>query len=368
MKKIIWIPIVLIIIGALVALAGFSAGGLKGFWVDRSGVHLENTERGKLVKVDESYDGFKDVELKADFFNQITFKEGDGYRVRGQNYERYGGLTVRLDGDKLVIDAQNKRNNKGWGVNIGVGELFDWNLEDSWLEITYPKGADFGSVTTDIDAGRLNINGFTCDKLDIDDAFGEVEITSVACGTLNVKANSGDVRFAGINVSGDATINNDFGNVSFSDFKADSLVASLNAGNADFKGISAGKIEITNDYGKIDIGDIVAEDLTLILNAGDLSADHIKTADLYVNSDFGTVRIDRLELSGQSEINQSSGDVRVGLDISEDDLSYELYTDAGSISVDGKKSGGSLVSRNAGSSVSLVVNSNFGDVTLKFLK
>ena len=369
MRKATWIPLIIIIIGLCLALAGFAiggvkvaTGGLKGFWADRDGIH-SGSDRGRLVKVDESYKGFKDIELNADFFDQVTFKEGDGYAVQGQNYERYGGLKVRLDGDKLTIDSKRE----GRWINIGI-DFLNWDEKDCWLEITYPKGAKFGSVRADMDAGRLNVSGFTCDDLYIDNDFGKVEVSAISCEFLTLIANSGDVRLSDIDVKKDATIDNDFGNVSLTEFDADVLRTKLNAGNANIKGVSADTIDIKNDFGRIDIDDVTADMLTLKLNSGDLSADSIKTKDLFIDSDFGLIRIDLLDLSGNGEIEQDSGDVRVGMNMDEDDLSYEIYTDAGSISVDGKKFTGSVVNHSAGKDASLIINSNFGKVTLKFLK
>ena len=363
MKKRTLVPLIIIIIGLCLALAGFAVGGLsetRGLWFDREGFHLSNQERGSLVKVNESYDGFKDIEISAAFLDYITLKEGKTYTVRGQNYTRYGGMNVSLVGDRLVVDAQ--RHIK-W-FNFGVGYL---DRNDCWLEITYPEGTKFENVNMDVGAGRIAADNFDCDDLYINNDFGKVEVQDISCITLNIIANSGDVRLKDIDAKGSATIDNDFGNVVLAGVRADDLSVDLNAGNADIGGIRAVTVSIKNDFGRIDLDNVVADSLDLKLNSGDLSAGNVETGDLFIDSDFGLVRIDSLVLGGAGEIEQNSGDVRIGVNMNEDDLSYEIDVDAGSITIDGRKTGNSAYNRGVAGGSNLLINSDFGNVSLKFL-
>ena len=399
MKKITIVALIIIAVGVCLALAGFAAGGWKGYWTiapaapaapsapnvaeppeppeprgflrgimggwfDRGGIRFSGSDRGALVKVDENYDGFTDIVLDADFFTSITYKEGDGYAVRGQNYERYGGLNVRVDSGTLHIDAKRDRK---W-LNFGIDEWFKWNEKECWLEITYPKGAKFGAVNANVSAGHVIAGGFDCEELYIDNSFGKIEVSAVSCGTMLINSASGDTRISGVDVRGKASVDNDFGNVNMKDVGANDLIVDLNAGNASISGVTAATFRVSNDFGKITLENIEADTLTLRNNSGDLSAERVKTKDLFVDSDFGLVRIDRLEFSGVSEIEQNSGDVRVSLDMSEDDLSYELSASAGSVNVDGERYGNSTRSRNAGAEASLRISADFGAITLKFLK
>jgi len=299
-------------------------GGMKGFWFDRGGL-FGNRNPGALIEVNESYDGFTDVVLSADYLGSITFREGDGYAVRGRNYERLGGLDVNLESGRLYVDATRDER---W-LRYGISDFRGWNDRDSWIEITYPKGAKLGLVSANISAGQVSAGGIECDELDFDNDFGDVGLRDVAAGKLNL---------------------------------------SLNAGNARIDNATADTIVISNDFGRIDLKNITADSLDLKLSSGDLYANSVNTRDLFAKNDFGVIKLESLTLSGRAEIGQNAGDVFLSMDMNEADLSYELSTTAGSVSIDGKSSGASVYSRNASAGSNLSVSSDFGNITLKFLQ
>jgi len=335
-------------------------------WVDRGGVHFSPADRGRLVQVDESYEGLQidDIIIDVDFIDRITLKEGDGFTVRGRNYERNGGLDVRLDSDKLRVDATQDRR---W-LGFGVGDLFGRDERNSWLEITYPAGSKFGLVSADIGAGRLIAGSFDCEELHIDNSFGKIEISSVSCGSMKVNSASGDTSLTGVSVSGNAAVNNDFGSVKLNNVTAGGLTVGLSSGNVGVDGVTADTLEISNAFGRIDLKNIEVDSLELSLSSGDLVANSIKTLDLMVESHFGSVRFDRLDLGRFGQVDQRSGNVTLNLDKNEDDVSYELAATAGNVSVNENRKGNSASGRSAGAETSLRVNSDFGNITLVFLK
>ncbi|MDR3364103.1 MAG: DUF4097 domain-containing protein, partial [Clostridiales Family XIII bacterium] len=187
MKKSILIPLIILIVGIGLALAGFGAGGLNSIWFDRGGAHLE--ERGELVRVDETYPKFANIEIDADYLHSIVIKEGAVFGLKGANYERYGGIDANLDGDTLVISATRK-NKGGWLMDFGIG---DFRNNDSFLEITCPKGAKLGTVSANLGAGDTLVSGLNCGDLTIDNAFGSVDASRVTCENLAITADAGKV-------------------------------------------------------------------------------------------------------------------------------------------------------------------------------
>jgi hypothetical protein len=365
MKKIIWIPIIIIALGVIMAWVGCAAGGVRGYWIDRGGVHMSSAERSKLVEVDESFSGFTDIDVNADFFDSIVLKKGDGYTAKGQNYERYGGLDVKLDGSTLVVEA---RQQKIWNINFGIDELFNGLSKNTWIEITYPAGTKLGSVNVNASSANIDVSGLDCKDLSMNDSFGNVGVSAINCDSLRLDADSGRVSVKGAVVSGNAVITDSFGDVELTDIQAGNLSAELNSGKVVIENASAGSFTVQNDFGKAEINEAEADSMTLTLSSGELTADNIKTGDLTVNSSFGNIAFDRLVFSRQCKIDNSSGDVSLGLLMSEDDLSYELHVDAGTVKVGDKKSEGSVSSRNAGATASLNVDADFGNVKLRFLR
>ena len=364
MKKRTWIPLIIIVVGVCLALAGFAGGGMQKAWIDRSGFHLGGSELGNMVTVNEKYNNIRGIDLNVDYLARITFKEGNGFSVQGQNYERFGGLNVRADGGKLYVEAKRT----GRWLNFGLDDFRQWNTDNTWIEITYPKGAELNVVTAIIGAGRVYASDLNCDELYLDNSFGKIDVTAVNCDRLTIKSSSGDTQVSDINVKGSATISNDFGKLELSNATADNLSVKLSAGDARARNVRANTLKMTNDFGKITLDGATTNDLTLRLSSGDLSAGDIKTGILFVESSFGRVGIENLELSGRGEIEQSSGDTQVSLNMSENDLSYDLNASAGSVKVGGNSYGGSVVNRVTGVDASLRINSDLGGISLKFMR
>ena len=327
MKKRTWIPLLIIVIGVCLALAGFAGGGingLKGLWFDRGGFHVSNTDRGNLVKVDEKYDGCTSIELNVDFIDKITLREGDEFRVSGQNYERFGGMKVEKNGSTLIVNSKRE----GRWLNLDPGDWHRaWNSNDCWIEITYPAGSKLDDVTANISAGRIGV-------------------FAIDCGTLK--------------------IHNDFGDVEVNVANAEDIIFNLSAGDAKVRSALAKKIDITNDFGKVTLEGATADNLRLTVSSGDVSANNINAGDLSVKNDFGSVKFDGLVFSGRGDIQMSAGDVNVGLNMSENDIDYDLNTELGRVTVDGR-SGGSMSHSGGTSGASLRINSDFGAITLRFM-
>ena len=371
MKKSTLITLILLVVGICLALAGFAAGGTKGFWIGNDGFHLSSADNGKIVTVDETYDSFKNIDADASFMDNITIKEGDSYRIQGQNYERFGGIRVQLEGDTLVVKAGKRADDReGWIINFGIDEWFGGGKkyqENCWIEITYPGGADLGTVNTTIDAGSTIVNGLSCETLKVKDDFGKVDITAVSCSDMDIRANAGDINVSDITASGSVTVTDDFGKVDITSVSCGDMDVKANAGDVKVSTVDAsGEVIVNNDFGKVTIDKTVANKMSLSLSAGDLRASDVESGDMDVKSDFGLVSINGLKFSGLCEIQNDSGDVDIELLMSEDDVSYELTAEAGNVSVNGRKSGSTTTNRASSSGNNLKIDVDLGVVKVEF--
>ena len=365
MKKGIVIALIVLIIGICLALVGFSAGGAKGFWIDRSGFHLSNAELGKLVKVDETFNSFKNIDVSADFLDKITIKEGTEFRVQGSNYERFGGITAELEGNTLVVKAV--RENR-WMFNFGIDDLANWDKkhDECQVEITYPKGTQFDSVGVVTSAGIVNVRSLASDTLRLENDFGDMDVSGVRCSNMDINLNAGDIKISNIEASGDIKVISDFGRVVIDNASAKNMGLNLNSGDMQAKGIRTGDISIVSNFGKVSIDDATADSMTLRLTSGDMQAKNITTGSLSAQSDFGKIDISGLKFTGLCEIFSTSGDVILALLMNEDEVGYELLTDAGDVKIDGRSIKGSVVNRLAGAGAELRVEVDFGSIRVNF--
>jgi DUF4097 and DUF4098 domain-containing protein YvlB len=312
--------------------------------------------------VDESYSSFKNIEIKADFLERVVLKEGDGFAVRGQNYERYGGLDVGLKSDTLVVNA---KADSIWNFNIGIDNFL--YTDDSWLEITYPAGTKFVLVKTDLSTGNINLNTIECGELNIKNSFGRITIASVKTDKLNIHASSGDIELNGANVSGNLDISNSFGDVKIENIKAGSLDVRLDSGRLKAAEINADTVALKNSFGEIDLNGVETGKFTITQSSGDINADKVSVREIAVNSSFGKVSIDRLTFAELCKVENSSGDIQLSLLMNRDEVSYELNTSAGSVTVDRSNSSGSVSSNVPGAAATLKASASFGDIRVEFL-
>jgi len=364
MKKLIWIPLIILIIGVCIALAGFAKGGLtSGFYIDRGGIHVHNNDPGKLIKVDESYQSFESIEVRADFIERIDIKEGNAFTVRGQNYERYGGLEVSLEGGTLKVNAES---DKKWTIDFGLDELF--GKHDTWIEITCPAGTKLDLINVKLSAGGFYANDTDCTELLVNNSFGDIRISQIQSDKLTINASSGNIDLTSAAVKGPLKIDNHFGDVEIIDIKAGSLTIELDSGKLKSTNVKADNVNLTNDFGTIEINGMETSDLDTKLNSGNLKGSDVIADNIKVKSDFGDIVLDNTVFTKLCQVENSSGDVRLGLLMNRNDVSYELKTDAGSVTVDGSKSSGSVESRAAGASATLRVKANFGSIKVEFME
>ena len=307
MRKIFLVPLILIIIGLCIGLAGWAlAGGAAGFWIDRHGVHSSGIAKGKLVSIDETFTSYRSIDVRAGYFDRIVLTEGDAYAVRGATYERYGKTDIRIDGDTLKIDS---KHNKRWPfVNFGFDDF--WNNKDVYLEIIYPKGVTLDSVYVSLAAGKIDAGNIDAAQLNIHNSAGNVEISNV---------------------------------------RADVFTATLSAGD-------------------MHVRDIKTKNFSASLTAGDIRVDNVDADNVTVKNSFGKIRLDRLVFTSDCDISSSAGDVDIRLDMSEDDISYDLSVSAGNVMVNGRDySSGVLGSARGGTGEArLSISNSVGDIRVDF--
>jgi DUF4097 and DUF4098 domain-containing protein YvlB len=377
MKKRTWIPLLLIGVGIGVAFLGFAQGGLRGAWADGSGWHLAGAELGELVTVEESYDDdeVKSIDVNVGYIGNITLKEGNEFSVRGENYERYGGLEVRMGKDgTLSVYTKDQERGKWFNLSFGFfefGALGDG--EDTFVEITWPKGAKLNTVNADISASDIRITGLDCDELTAANNFGRVDAEDVNCTALDIKADAGDVRLADADVEGAALIDNNFGDVSLSAVRADNISATLDAGDMEVDDVVSRTMEVKNHFGKINLDGTETDTLVLNLDSGDLTGLDVKTGSMDAGNNFGQILFERFAFTGLCEIENDAGNVGLSLSMKEDSFSYELDTDSGFVRIGNRSSGsansgGAESLRAQGSSARLKVDANFGNIEVSFGK
>jgi hypothetical protein len=275
MKKSIWIPLVIIIVGVCLAGAGFAIGGLKALQpvrIDKDGVHRAGAD--KLITIDEAYTAsqVKSLVIDADYMDHVIVKEGEAgskITVKGANYSSNGGLVSALSDGSLSVVTSDPNHRSGWIINLGISSVPD--NKNCYLEITVPKGAEFDVLSAKIDAANIDLSGLAADTVMIDNDYGNIGINNVTAQDLTIRA--------------------DAGNITGTDVRANEISVDNNYGDIEFKRLTlAGLCTVESDAGDVSISLTNAEaevGYELTVNAGTITAGEDKregAGDISLNS------------------------------------------------------------------------------------
>jgi hypothetical protein len=195
---------ILFFLGVILAVIGYAGGGLlHSVVVTDGGVKVLSAEENrKVVKIDETYENFKNIVVDISVADRVTIKEGDTYSVKGQSRVLNGKLIAKLEGETIHV-CNEERNGINWGIS-DLSDLFidysdDGYNDNEYLEITYPKGANIGDVKINTYVtGDLTVENLVCDSLTVDVSVSEAEFNNIETERLNVKSSVGDIEIHGI--------------------------------------------------------------------------------------------------------------------------------------------------------------------------
>jgi len=157
-------------------------------------VELNDTIPANVTKLD--------IKLKA---ASLVIKNGADGSYRATDFGK-GAITVRLDGNTLVVDETDWRHDLNFGNNF----------PKPTLEIVLPDGINLGSCDISVGAGSVNIvsakmdefklesgagsfkgNGLTAKKAEIQTGAGSIEMDDCAFGDTRIKTGAGRVVYTG---------------------------------------------------------------------------------------------------------------------------------------------------------------------------
>lgn len=178
---------------------------------------------------------------------------------------------------------------------------------------------------------------------------------------FNITKNKVDV-YLPANYDKDILVNNDFGNIEISEFKAANIVVNEDCGDVHI--VSGNEVTVKNSYGdikideanKIDVkesaGDVkvgTVKSAQIENNFGDITVESI-TSGLDISDDCGDIKIDHLNLEKDSHIVNNLGDIKIG---STNDIYIDAKTDLGKVKIN---------NNNHKSDITLKLENDCGDI------
>lgn len=257
----------------------------------------KNTETGNIVKSGKTGSWEPDanqsldrISVEADLIN-LHVESGDAFHAEWDVEDSFSDVEIRTEGNELKI---RKKSDEGFRIRLGT----DWNLDElkSDLTLTVPENVSLEELEIELDCGNIAVKGVKSRKTEIIAACGNIELKKADLGELEVEADCGNVDMEEVTAS-EAVLQADLGRVAVLEGSTDRLYVKADCGQIDCRRIKADRVELDADCGSIEV-------------SGDFSS-------LKADCDLGSITVDT--------------------DRSEGEVSLDLNTSLGSVTVNGKK-------------------------------
>jgi hypothetical protein len=292
------IAVAMIIVGALLLGSGWALGAREGVALDRSGVHVIKNET-----VSEATD------LPGEF-DEITINVG------------YGGIELlpSKDGEYHLEYTLNSTQNPKISVKPGVLEFdatgkdpanlaivkFDFETGRNYVRLYYPEYGKPPKLTIISDSGDIDVTGLGTGEMNIKSDYGNVKLDRIYAGSLIVNSSSGKCTVTDSYLS-DCVVRSSYGDIELRGVTAFGTNIKASGGRISLSGYFYGQTVIDSDYGDIYFATDEAKETygyEIGLKYGELRIDGKKT-------EHGEAEQDSDIAANKLKISSSSGDVSV---------------------------------------------------------
>ncbi len=284
-NKKIWLILSLacILSGIFLSVIGKLFGGIPGFYLDRTGIHTSREAAENTATVYQNtmeLEAFDSVELNI-AYTDVMFVPSDryaiDYRITGTSAEP----VCRVENGRLSFqeDASYGTDSRIWFLyaDPGFDDVREPAPEPYYVKIEFPSDIAFSEILIRMESGDLELPDLYADTLDIKNMYGNVTLNSYSGKDLKFRMSSGDLFLGNIHTE---------------------------------------QAEIRNEYGDVQIDRVSGNRLSTYQSSGFFLAACLDVTDIHLENEYGTVH------AGLPEDPAAYG--------------YDLYTDYGLISINGK--------------------------------
>lgn len=274
--------------GALIA-TGTATGGIN---------HLLQANHTKYSKKSEDFSDISALDIDLGNRNLVIEESEDDktHLTYYQGKEASERIVTSANQGTLKIQQPRPLITFGWSSGIrSILNFFDNEGGRSTVTLSLPKGTKLSTLKGNSSLGDVSLSGLTVQKLYL----------SLSAGSLTVKNSTIS--------TGD--LSNSLGDVSLSDLTIQKLDLKLSSGSVTIDNTTVEKGYLANSLGDINLNKSKLSDSTIKLSSGSINSQ-------------------QLTLSGDINIDNSLGDVKLNLvKESLETLSFDIETSMGSITI-----------------------------------
>lgn len=313
MKKWIIIAVVLAVVGTLVFAA--SAAALQ--------FDFTNLDTGKYETNTYAVKGsFRSISIDADD-ERIIFKPSGDANCKVVCYEEeHRKHDVAVSGETLTIKAVDRRkltdhfpfNLKQPEITVYLPERIysDLSIDTDTGDIEIPANFSFDRITVRGDTSDVSCLASAKDSIGIALTTGDISMTSVETGTMDLKVTTGKIHAESIACEGDVSIRVDTGKTKLLDVTCRNLTTEGTTGDIALnRVIASDAIRITRDTGDVEFSASDAGSVFVKTSTGDVTGSLLSEKVFITDTNTGKVEVPKSINGGRCEITTDTGDIRI---------------------------------------------------------
>ncbi|AWW28910.1 hypothetical protein DN752_01490 [Echinicola strongylocentroti] len=285
-----------------------------------------STKMSVVSDIEEVFDGITTVEIYGGPL-EVTYEGREGVSEVALNAYLESNkpegveITYEVDGDRLMVEWEQGDGFSGWGNFKNKGFISVIGPKDVSLKV---KGG----------SGTVSVSDVKHDRIDISAGSGKVTATDLEVADIRLTVSSGKLEGSDL-----------IGNVA----------AKVSSGMLELRGVD-GNVDAVGSSGKIAIADATGK-VDAKITSGKIELRNIGELGRLVGSS-GMIEAEGAGLSNNTEINFSSGAIRIKTSDDLGDYNFDLKASSGSVRVGDQRSGNSLrINNNASKTVHGAVSS-----------
>ncbi len=364
-------------LGIILYITGFFLGeSVTGIGISNDGFQVYSWNQTKLNETDFiemtdiELDAFQNIDMKVSYAN-VEIKESDRFKISYKTAQNHPLSYEIKDGTLHITQASNPAGSSSFHyMFLGFSGIQSGDIRESESVTVYiPENVELNSISVNNDCGNTNLSSINASSVSVSEDYGDVNLTDMNAPCIALEVNTGYLNLDNI-IADTLTVTTDYGNVTLNTIDASTAALKVNTGNVNLDSIVADTLTVTADYGDVGLSTINASSVTLKMNTGNVNIRDIDSGIIETAIDYGDLQLSSAETDSLSvEINTGSLEITdmtantFAADIEYGETNAERITISGDADI--TIGTGSLHMKDA-SLQTLTADNEYGNVSLEF--
>lgn len=362
LKKTTTLSFCLILIGTLLSLGGWLAGGTFSYsFLPKQKTVITPKEREQLVAT-EKLTAFTAIEIQTED-NDIAIVPGDTFSIMytQDTYANiaYGNLTYAVQNNRLTVTTDTTPQIFFFHFDMDFQKM----PEEHTITITVPEGTRLDTLTLKNKDGDCTLQSQTLGSISINASYGEVSIEGTSIQDASIHVSDGALNLTDCQIV-ESNAQLDFGDCTAVQTDIDHAEFDLTNGDLTLTDCQIEKNNAKLNYGNCTITRTKTTSNSITLLDGNFSGEAYQVQKAEFSLQYGDLHLAESSVADLTA-NLSDGSCILQLDGQKEDYSFDLLANDGDIAVDGKKADGHYTLTGS-EKRNLHITTHYGDIEIAF--